>query len=103
MLFSRIAIQTPFVIRVRELRIRDREVHVRPVNTALMEWPVREDLVLRPPILPNQSAKIAKPSAAAELPERRLAKQQVDRSVFSRWCGQLRHRGHAEIAQRLRR
>ena len=49
------------------------------------------------------AAASAKPSTAAELPEGRLAKQQIDRGVFGRWCGQLRHGGHTEIAERLRR
>src|SRR5688572_4202533 len=69
----RVSIDAPRELGVVELVGRDREVHVRPVRRVrLEERALREDLLLRTPILTNHAAHVGETLAPRKRPERLL-------------------------------
>src|SRR5262245_60441347 len=63
-----VTVQTAGEVRVALLVVRHREVHVAAIVAVLEERARREHVVLRAAILPDESAKITEPLAAAERP-----------------------------------
>src|ERR1043166_6213832 len=100
--FLRVPIDAPVEVWIRQLAVGDRQVHVGPVGAALEEGAVREHLVLRAAVLPDQPAKIAQPPPAPELPERLLAEEQRERGIPGRRRrGQRRHHRNGLVPDRL--
>jgi hypothetical protein len=65
-------------VRVVQLLERDGDGHVATVRASpLVPVARREDVVRRPPILPDQTTQVAETLAAAEMPEGPLAEEQI--------------------------
>src|SRR5215475_10069557 len=75
----RAAVDTPVKIRVRALVIGDGQIHVGSIGAVLEECSRGEHLVLRASVDANESPHVSQSKAAAELPERFLAEEQVER------------------------
>src|SRR4029079_19442816 len=71
------SIDTSLEILIIQFKAAHVEIDVGPIRPALEERPGREDLVLRPAILTNESAHVPEPLAAAESPDAVFAAQEL--------------------------
>src|SRR5689334_5776231 len=101
--YSGTAIDAALELRVRALDVGHGEIHVRAVVAALVVLAARENLVLRSPVLSDQSAQVTQTLTTTEGPERLLAEEQRDRFRLRRRGGQWSHRCRLEGANLRRR